>query len=308
MKAYLVHFTTEKEVSNGYAIIAAETPSQACQVLRVQGKYKEVQYNILLVTLLSEMCDCNGLKVILEGIVTPGGMSAYDIAVKYGYEGTEYEWNLEYQKAVQAAKDASEEALNSSRQTLEVIQEAHDTIEESKEATGQALRDAAAAIEVAQTAAEDIEAAKQDILEAKNQATELLEQSTSLAESLQGSLDQVEGAVNDANTAATNANAALENAENLIDQMSQVTEEAEAATSAAIAAAEKALLARATAEIMTMQQYSDLLAAGEIDYQTLYLIVKSDGSLYKLYIGPNLIVVKKSDNQVGFAYSFPIKF
>lgn len=91
MKAYLIQFTTKNEESNGYAIVAALTPNEANQILRTQGKYKYVQYNIVTTQLLAEMCDCNGTKVLIEGIVS-GGDSAYKIAVKNRYSGTEEEW------------------------------------------------------------------------------------------------------------------------------------------------------------------------------------------------------------------------
>ena len=91
MKAYLIQFTTKTEESNGYAIVAALTPNEANQILRTQGKYKYVQYNIVTTQILAEMCDCNGTKVLIEGIIS-GGDSAYKIAVKNGYSGTEEEW------------------------------------------------------------------------------------------------------------------------------------------------------------------------------------------------------------------------
>lgn len=91
MKAYLIQFTTNTEESNGYAIVAASTPTEANQILRTQGKYKYIQYNIITTQILAEMCDCNGTKVLVEGIVS-GGDSAYKTAVKNGYSGTEEEW------------------------------------------------------------------------------------------------------------------------------------------------------------------------------------------------------------------------
>lgn len=88
MKTYLVTFFTDKR-ANGYAVINAPNPKIAESILKTQGRERENHYHIVHIEEL--FAPCQTLAIVNEGITT-GGMSAYEIAVHFGFRGTAEEW------------------------------------------------------------------------------------------------------------------------------------------------------------------------------------------------------------------------
>jgi len=101
MHGYLIQYFNK--YGNGYAIVGAPSPKEAEQILESQGKLSN-EYTITSIKLLQGCYPIN--TVVQEGIIN-NALSAYDIAVKNGFQGSEAEW---YQSLSQPARDAATRA------------------------------------------------------------------------------------------------------------------------------------------------------------------------------------------------------
>lgn len=92
-KEYLIRYTISRDFTTGIAVVVAKDPQSAAKLLQSQGKYNGsiYQYRILTTDLINDTDQYNA-EAILEEISTGPGFSAYEIAVKYGYKGSEEDW------------------------------------------------------------------------------------------------------------------------------------------------------------------------------------------------------------------------
>lgn len=88
MKTYLCRFTYSK--GNGYALVTANRVSGIENILRAQGMWEGV--HVLDCKELDICIPLCGTQVITATGITTLGMSAYDLAVDAGFEGTTEEW------------------------------------------------------------------------------------------------------------------------------------------------------------------------------------------------------------------------
>lgn len=95
MKTFLINFYVKHRADTGYAIINAPNITIAQKILETQGKEACHGYKVLS----SKQIDlpCAPLTIVHEGVTTTG-LSAYQIAVKYGYKGTEEQWIASLQR------------------------------------------------------------------------------------------------------------------------------------------------------------------------------------------------------------------
>lgn len=93
LKEYLVRYRIDREATFGVAVVVAKDMNRAISLLNTQGSYNSTiyQYQITEVILINDT-DKYNTESILEEISTSAGYSAYEIAKKYGYTGTEKEW------------------------------------------------------------------------------------------------------------------------------------------------------------------------------------------------------------------------
>lgn len=93
LKEYLVRYRIDREATFGVAVVVAKDMNRAISLLNTQGSYNSTryQYQITEVILINDTKTYN-TESILEEISTSAGYSAYEIAKKYGYTGTEKEW------------------------------------------------------------------------------------------------------------------------------------------------------------------------------------------------------------------------
>ena len=93
LKEYLVRYRIDREATFGVAVVVAKDMNRAISLLNTQGSYNSTryQYQITEVILINDTNKYN-TESILEEISTSAGYSAYEIAKKYGYTGTEKEW------------------------------------------------------------------------------------------------------------------------------------------------------------------------------------------------------------------------
>lgn len=134
MRGYLIQYFNR--LGNGYAIIGAPSPKEAEQVLEGQGKLAK-EYTITSIKLLEGCYPVN--TIVQEGIIN-NALSAYDIAVRNGFKGSEAEW---YHSLSQPAKDAAtrvekvlsefDAATYDIKNTEKVVQEAIKTFTENYE-------------------------------------------------------------------------------------------------------------------------------------------------------------------------------
>ena len=93
LKEYLVRYRIDREATFGVAVVVAKDMDRVISLLTTQGSYNSTryQYQITEVILINDT-DKYNTESILEEISTSAGYSAYEIAKKYGYTGTEKEW------------------------------------------------------------------------------------------------------------------------------------------------------------------------------------------------------------------------
>lgn len=93
LKEYLVRYNINKRDYFGVAVVVASSMQNAIDVLKAQGAYNGTpnSYLILEVALINDTNQYNA-ACILEEIFTTNGDSAYELAVKHGYKGTETQW------------------------------------------------------------------------------------------------------------------------------------------------------------------------------------------------------------------------
>lgn len=92
MKTYLIIYFNKNETFSGYAFVVASNPREADTILTTQGRYIQEGYKIISTKCIGENCECPSMNRILYEGVSPDGLSAYQIALKYGFQGTEQEW------------------------------------------------------------------------------------------------------------------------------------------------------------------------------------------------------------------------
>lgn len=125
MRTYLITFYTNK-ASNGYAIINANTSKQAAEILKSQGRFVDLGYNIAKIEYLDHFV--HGLSIINEGVVTQG-KSAYDLAVEYGYTDTEEKWISNLIKAANVGEGiVDENALHKGDNISLLVNDANYTV------------------------------------------------------------------------------------------------------------------------------------------------------------------------------------
>lgn len=93
LKEYLVRYNINKRDYFGVAVVVASSMQNAIDILKAQGAYNGTpnSYIILEVALINDTDQYNA-ACILEEIFTTNGDSAYELAVKHGYKGTETQW------------------------------------------------------------------------------------------------------------------------------------------------------------------------------------------------------------------------
>lgn len=93
LKEYLVRYRIDREATFGIAVVVASSPQNAISILESQGSYNGAgyKYQITEVVLINDT-DEYSTSSILEEISTSAGYSAYEVAKKYGYTGSEEEW------------------------------------------------------------------------------------------------------------------------------------------------------------------------------------------------------------------------
>lgn len=93
LKEYLVRYNINKRDYFGVAVVVASSEQNAIEILKAQGAYNGTpnSYIILEVALINDTDQYNA-ACILEEIFTTNGDSAYELAVKHGYKGTETQW------------------------------------------------------------------------------------------------------------------------------------------------------------------------------------------------------------------------
>lgn len=93
LKEYLIRYRIEREATFGIAVVVASSTQNAISILESQGSYNGAgyKYQITEVALINDT-DKYSTSSILEEVSTSAGYSAYEIAKKYGYRGTEIEW------------------------------------------------------------------------------------------------------------------------------------------------------------------------------------------------------------------------
>lgn len=92
MNVYLITYYNKGKTYQGYAFVVAGSNSIADNILTSQGSFTTEGYLIVSTQKLLP-CEDETLfnRIIFEGR-TPDGASAYQIALKYGFKGTEKEW------------------------------------------------------------------------------------------------------------------------------------------------------------------------------------------------------------------------
>lgn len=205
----------------------------------------------------------------LSGATGVTGLSAYQIAVQHGFEGTEEEWleslskdSKDAAKEAKAAASAAIQATSDLREfegearQSEELRKSQETIREQQEAAREQKTNQI--ISETTNVKNETDQVRQDTLAAKNEtiaATEAAEEATS--KTLQA-ISNAETATTAATEAAEEANkkailaqTAADNANNAAETTNQAIEEAKAATAKATEAAnnanEKATLAAGTA-------------------------------------------------------------
>lgn len=93
LKEYLVRYRIDREATFGIAVVVASSTQNAISILESQGSYNGAgyKYQITEVALINDT-DKYSTSSILEEVSTSAGYSAYEIAKKYGYTGSEKEW------------------------------------------------------------------------------------------------------------------------------------------------------------------------------------------------------------------------
>lgn len=93
LKEYLIRYRIDREATFGVAIVVAASPQAAISLLEAQGSYNGAgyKYQITEIAVINDT-DKYNTPSILEEISTSAGYSAYEIAKKYGYTGSEEEW------------------------------------------------------------------------------------------------------------------------------------------------------------------------------------------------------------------------
>lgn len=93
LKEYLVRYNINKRDYFGVAVVVASSMQNAIEILKAQGAYNGTPnaYLILEVALINDTNQYNA-ACVLEEIFTTNGDSAYELAVKHGYKGTETQW------------------------------------------------------------------------------------------------------------------------------------------------------------------------------------------------------------------------
>ena len=137
IKTWLILFETPLG-SNGYAIVGARKASEAQEILMGQGVTISEGYKIVSIRDFPIPCP-NYCAVYQEGVTTIGsgrnGESAYQIAVRLGFNGSEQDW-IDYLKkpAIDAAQQCKQvlyelsninnklqQAFNQSQEALDAI-------------------------------------------------------------------------------------------------------------------------------------------------------------------------------------------
>lgn len=88
---YLITYYNKAKTFSGYAIVTAQNANFAQRMLTQNGRYAPTEgYKIIALREIG-CVTCGSPEIVFEG-VSPDGLSAYEIAVKYGFQGTEHEW------------------------------------------------------------------------------------------------------------------------------------------------------------------------------------------------------------------------
>jgi hypothetical protein len=160
-------------------------------------------------------------------------ISAYGLAVKHGYSGTETEWVQDYLDAVKAANEAALSA-NEAAQSLPDYVAAAETAQSGAEAAQEAAETAQAGAEAAQEAAETAQTAAETAQEAAETTQAAAEETANIlptyveaAKAAQTAAETAQTAAETAKTKAETAQAAAEKAEvqseDILDKISQAS-------------------------------------------------------------------------------------
>lgn len=148
MKGYLIQYYNNK--GNGFAIIGAPSARSAELILKEQGQF----LNDFVVKSIKVIEGCFPTNTIVQEGVLTEALSAYDIAIKYGYEGTEKDWLESLNGKDFTYKDFTTEQLNNlKRPALESAELANKVIDEAESA----LSDVKSATKKANNAADRAE-------------------------------------------------------------------------------------------------------------------------------------------------------
>lgn len=134
MNTYLIVFTTKEDNSNGYAVVRGCSVGQVRKLLLNQGRYKPLGYQIAAIKEIGNSRGCRSSDLIVEEGITSQGLSAYEIAVKHGYRGSEQEW-LDEINSTTLAKEVQQQLA----QTLEQFEILKKKLEKVKDTTEESI-------------------------------------------------------------------------------------------------------------------------------------------------------------------------
>jgi chemotaxis protein histidine kinase CheA len=152
-------------------------------------------------------------------------ISAYGLAVKHGYSGTETEWVQDYLDAVKAANEAALSA-NEAAQSLPDYVAAAETAQSGAEAAQEAAETAQAGAEAAQEAAETAQTAAENAQAGAEAAQAAAEAAQSKAEPAQAAAEAAQTAAEAAQSKAEPAQAAAEAAQTAAEEAAERAEAA----------------------------------------------------------------------------------
>lgn len=127
MKGYLIQYFNDD--GNGYAIVGAPSPKEAEQILESQSKFNTT----FIITSMKLIEGCFPANTIVQEGVVNNALSAYDIAVKHGFQGSEEEWYYSLYKPAKDAATKAEKALSELSIATSDIMNAEQVIQEAVE-------------------------------------------------------------------------------------------------------------------------------------------------------------------------------
>ena len=232
------------------------------------------------------------------GPVGPQGLSAYEVALQHGYEGSEDDWAEELSGAQAAATKAKEQATEAGKQAKAAAASATTACEK-----------ATAAENAAKAAADSATDAGKQAGDAGNSAKAAADSATDAGKQASAAADSAKAAASSATTAGAQASAAADSAKAAADSATTASEQATAAANSAKAADSSATTASEQATAAANSATAAATAADAVKYDLLPMSVDWLHTQFVQEIGDGNFTVRLNEEpktlNVSFAHDIP---